>query len=388
MKFASPDMSKIYQNAERDDIDLRSLHFLDEALVSIKELSNPAVRNQDLPDFSHCTRIDTHTHPVPDWYRKLSPLAAGRDTPSWSPSAHLKFMHENDITRSIICISTPQANLFPDDETRTVALARLLNEFCFEVVRCYPDRFSFLAVVPLPYTDRAVKEAKYALEELGAVGVGVMTNHDGLYPGDQRFAGFWSYLGRRDPIDGCQKREIVFVHPTDPVIRVDGAQKIPISSSGGKLVSSNPAPFRSGLGEFYFETARAISSLTASTTIHDNPSLHFRISHGAGAFPCIADRFLLGFPELEKNARKMYSERFWYDSAGPVYPHQIKGLLAYDIGVGQMVFGTDYPYGIGFWDVKANINGLANADFLNNEEKEAVFHENAEALWKGKIERF
>ncbi|KAF2814746.1 amidohydrolase 2 [Mytilinidion resinicola] len=377
MKFSSPDVSKISQNAESDDIDLKSLHFLEEVLASIEELSDPAVRNQDFPDFSQCTRIDTHTHPVPDWYRKLSPLAAGRDTPSWSPSAHLKFMHENKITRSIVCISTPQANLFPDDKTRTVALARVLNEFCAEVVRCYPDRFSFMAVVPLPYTDWAVREAKYALEELGAIGVGVMTNHDGLYPGDER-----------GPIDVRRKREIVFVHPTDPVIRIDRAQKLPISSSEGKLVSSNPAPFRSGLGEFYFETARAISSLTASTTIHDNPSLHFRISHGAGAFPCIADRFLLGFPELEKKSRKMYTERFWYDSAGPVYPRQIRGLLAYDIPVDQMVFGTDYPYGIGFWDVKANINGLANAHFLSNEEKEAVFHENAKALWKGKVEGF
>lgn len=100
------------------------------------------------------------------------------------------------------------------------------------------------------------------------------------------------------------------------------------------------APLRSGLGEFYFETARAISSITASRTILKYPNLHWRVSHGAGAFPDIQDRFLLGLPDDADEARKAYATRFWYDSAGPVYPRQIKGLLAHDVPVTQFVFGT------------------------------------------------
>ena len=45
----------------------------------------------------------------------------------------------------------------------------------------------------------------------------------------------------------------------------------------------------------------------------------------------------------------------------------------------------DYPYGIGFWDVGANINGLREADFLSVEQKRKVFTQNAKDLWKGKI---
>lgn len=55
------------------------------------------------------------------------------------------------------------------------------------------------------------------------------------------------------------------------------------------------------------------------------------------------------------------------------------------IPVSQMVFGTDYPYGIGFWDVDANIDGLAWAGELRFEEKEKVFWGNAKELWRGKI---
>lgn len=50
-----------------------------------------------------------------------------------------------------------------------------------------------------------------------------------------------------------------------------------------------------------------------------------------------------------------------------------------------MVFGTDYPYGIGFWDVDANIAGLADAGGISSAEKERVFWENAQNLWQEKI---
>jgi hypothetical protein len=94
------------------------------------------------------------------------------------------------------------------------------------------------------------------------------------------------------------------------------------------------------------------------------PDLHWRVSHGAGAFPDIQDRFLLGFPKHAEEAREVYATRFWYDSAGPVFPkhaeearevyatrfwydsagpvfpRQIKGLLAHDVPVSQFVFGT------------------------------------------------
>lgn len=107
------------------------------------------------------------------------------------------------------------------------------------------------------------------------------------------------------------------------------------------ITNSIKAPLRSGLGEFYFETARAISSMTATSAITKFPNLHWRASHGAGAFPDISERFLLGFPDVAEEARRAYKERFWYDSAGPVFPKQVKGLIeGMGVGVSQMVFGT------------------------------------------------
>jgi hypothetical protein len=317
-------------------------------------------------------------------------------------------MSEHQIAHSVLCVSTPQANAFLTDrdellrKKKTLALARLLNFFTAELCRIYPERFSWMAIMPLPHVQESITELKRMFGSVGKqpVGVGVLTNHEGLYPGDPAFNPLWEFLQERAGKPGESGREVVFVHPTEPIIKLDD----------GRLINSRPckysffppnfhsrntqvnrstrhaAPLRSGLGEFYFETARAISSLTASSTFLTYPSLHFRISHGAGAFPDISERFLLGFPDISSAARGAYKSRFWYDSAGPVWPNQIKGLTAgMGIPINQMVFGTDYPYGIGFWDVDANINGLAYSGELGREEKEMVFWGNARELWRGKI---
>jgi hypothetical protein len=66
------------------------------------------------------------------------------------------------------------------------------------------------------------------LGELGAVGVSVLTNAEGVYPGDVSFRGLWEYLEERAREgDG---REVVFIHPTDPVIALED----------GRLISSRP----------------------------------------------------------------------------------------------------------------------------------------------------
>lgn len=231
---------RIIARATLDNIDLSILPFHQEALQSITQLRIDAA-SAPVPDFTHATRIDTHTHPIPDWFRTLELSAAGRETPSWNASTHLAFMAEHGIKRSVLSVSTPQANAFaapskfePDAEVRrskTVALARLLNEFVAEVCRVWPGRFSWLAVTALPYVEESVREVEYALGELGAVGVSVLTNAEGAYPGDVAFGGLWEYLEERARKgDG---REVVFIHPTDPVIALED----------GRLISSRPCEF-------------------------------------------------------------------------------------------------------------------------------------------------
>lgn len=69
-------------------------------------------------------------------------------------------------------------------------------------------------------------------------------------------------------------------------------------------------------------------------------TLNFVIPHVGGAFPAIEDHFLTSSPALEARAKEAYKTRFWWDSAGPTYFAQVKGLLGYDEPINQLLFGT------------------------------------------------
>lgn len=72
-----------------------------------------------------------------------------------------------------------------------------------------------------------------------------------------------------------------------------------------------------------------------------------------------------------------------YDSAGPTFPFQIQGLLGYGIRPSQIVYGTDYPY-IPVPNNAAYIastQAIVNATFLDDEEKQGIFSENARELF-------
>lgn len=180
-------------------------------------------------------------------------------------------MSTHNISHSILCFSTPQANAFNTEldpqlrKRKTVALARLLNEFCAEVCRLLPERFSWLAILPLPYVKEAVSEARYALEVLGARGVGVLTNHEGVYPGDAGFEELWCYLeGRAREMEEGKGKEVVFIHPTEPVIRLED----------GGLVNSRPCKYSLFL----------ISPLSTLPPLH-HPSLPFHTTPPSYPYP-------------------------------------------------------------------------------------------------------
>lgn len=155
-------------------------------------------------------------------------------------------------------MSTPMGNAFLDEldeESRrgkTVALCRLLNEYVAEICRLHPQRFSFMAVLPLPWVEEAVVEARYALGELGAVGVAVCTNHEGRYVGDEAFDPVWDYLNE----SGKGGREVVFVHPTEPVIRLEDGRVVnsrPCKSHSPTLYTFGPNSPSSLLRDFDIE---------------------------------------------------------------------------------------------------------------------------------------
>ena len=70
-----------------------------------------------------------------------------------------------------------------------------------------------------------IKEAEYARTHLGAIGNGLLSNHEGKYLGNSLFTPFFEFLESRDT-----DFEIVFVHPNNPILNLNGT-----------FISANPS---------------------------------------------------------------------------------------------------------------------------------------------------
>lgn len=80
----------------------------------------------------------TAVHAIPDFYYALVPDTGGRPTPPWDVATHLQFMANHSISHAVLSISTPGSNVFLGNQTLSIGLARLLNEWLAEVSAWVP----------------------------------------------------------------------------------------------------------------------------------------------------------------------------------------------------------------------------------------------------------
>jgi hypothetical protein len=167
---SNPTSALIQANDGTDGIVLKSLPFADAAFTSIDAIKDTLINGSW--DLSTANKIDVHAHAVPNSYSALVPLDQAQPTSEWSILPHYQHTLDNGIAHSIMSISTLAKTVFAGNETLSVGLARLLNEYLAELTIVFSERFSFYSVTPLPYIDASLREVNYALGELGARGVG------------------------------------------------------------------------------------------------------------------------------------------------------------------------------------------------------------------------
>jgi 6-methylsalicylate decarboxylase len=213
------------------------------------------------------SKIDVHAHYLPADYREAL-IANGHAEPDgfpvlpeWSAEAHLAMMDRVGIGTSMLSLSTPGV-AFGEDPA---PWARRVNEAGAQTVRDHPRRFGLLASLPLPDVEAARAELAYALDDLAADGVVLLTNVDGVYVGDERFDPLFADLDRR--------RAVVFLHPTSPAC-------FEATSLG------YPRPML----EFLLDTTRAVADLVLRGRLERHPRIELIVPHAGAALPVLADR--------------------------------------------------------------------------------------------------
>lgn len=280
------------------------------------------------PDGGGTELVDVHAHFLTDAYLAAA-TAAGHRTPDgmpawprWDVDSHLALMDASGIATSILSISSPGVHFGAagggDEPARR--LARQVNEFAAGVVAAHPTRFGQFAALPLPDVAGAVAEAVYALDELGANGVVVLSHAGGVYPADPVLDPLLEELNRR--------AAVVLVHPTSP-------------PHWEAVARGRPRP----LMEFLFDGARAAVDLALSDRLTRFPDIHWVFTHGGGVLPLLADRIDLFLAHVGGGAPRSRDllSRFWYDSAGTPFPLQLPALAAV-VGTERLLYGSDFCF--------------------------------------------
>jgi 6-methylsalicylate decarboxylase len=268
-------------------------------------------------------RIDVHTHLVPPFWGAALPDHGGDPSgwtlPSWTPEIHLEFMDRNGIDTSILSLTAPGVTGWSGGERRD--MARRVNEYAAELVAEKPRQFGSFATLPLPDVDGAIAEAHHALGDLGADGVTLLTNYDGVYLGDARFAPLWRALDERSAV--------VFVHPGRPLIAT---------------LPDVPGP----LVDYPFDSTRAAVHMVFNGVLDRYPNVTIILSHAGGFLPYAVTRFCLLQSGLHPQGPspddlEATFKKFYFDTALASSPYALPSFLAFADPT-HVLYGSDFPY--------------------------------------------
>ncbi|WP_409180880.1 amidohydrolase family protein [Amycolatopsis sp. VS8301801F10] len=304
-------------------------------------------------------RIDVHTHLVPPfWGEALARHGgdpSGWSLPPWTPDDHLEFMDANGIATSVLSLTAPGVTGWSGPARRETA--RRVNEYTAELVRERPDRFGLFATVPLPDVEGAVAEVDHAFGALRADGVVLLSNYDGTYLGDDRYAPLWAALDRH--------RAVVFVHPAHPQV---------------PLLPGIPGP----LVDYPFDTTRNAVHMVFHGVPERYPDVRIILSHAGGFVPFAALRFCQIQAALEPagpTAEDLLARfrGFYWDTALSSGEYAF-GALARFADPARILYGSDFPYappevGTRFTEILDSESGLTP------EQSRAIDSGNARALF-------
>jgi quercetin dioxygenase-like cupin family protein/predicted TIM-barrel fold metal-dependent hydrolase/quinol monooxygenase YgiN len=274
------------------------------------------------------TLTDYHSHLITPEYRAALAehgmlLDEGFPLPQWLAESHLALMDEAGIAQSIL--THPAPHPFFGDQEECNRLCRQFNEQAATVCSENKGRFSFCAVLPLPDVQAAIREAQYAMDTLGAVGVKLATNVYGQYLGDEALDPLMEYLSGR--------QALVILHPHKPSpVNNDLMQQTPLAMQG-----------------YLSETTNAVCNMISRNVLSRYPGMRVVVPHCGAYLPIAIPRMKALYPVMRQNGlvgdidfdRNIAS--LWFDLAGSPTEGTVDALLTLT-SRDHLLYGSDYPY--------------------------------------------
>ena len=243
------------------------------------------------------------------------------------------------------------------DRDLAAEIVRVQNEKLAEFCASHPDRFAAFASLALQFPDLAVQQLETAMKKQGLRGAAIGGNVAGAEFADPKFHPVWAKAE--------ELGAVLFIHPqTIPEL----ANRL---KGNGWLTNTIALPT---------ETTIALSHLIFEGTLDRFPGLKIVSAHGGGYLPHYADRSdhaCLTNPagcvpniKLKKKPTE-YLKQLYFDSL--VFSPEALRHLAAQVGVSQIMLGSDFPYP---WQDRP-VDHIMATTSLSDDEKIAILGDNA-----------
>jgi aminocarboxymuconate-semialdehyde decarboxylase len=239
------------------------------------------------------------------------------------------------------------------DRSLARAIVKLQNEKISQWCAAHRDRFVGMATVALQYPDLAADQLDEAVRKLGLRGAAIGGVCEGVELSDRKFDPFWAKAE--------ELGIMIFMHP----------QPAPGTTQNARLQG------RGGLGNTIgnpLETTVFLSHLIFEGTLDRFPGLKICAAHAGGylaSYSGRSDAFCgrgagtADCKSLKKRPSDYFKRELFVDTM--VFHQEGLRHLVAEVGVGQIFYGTDYPF-----DWPAGVDFVLNAPFLSDADKEAI----------------
>ncbi|OFW21052.1 MAG: hypothetical protein A3H97_04750 [Acidobacteria bacterium RIFCSPLOWO2_02_FULL_65_29] len=331
--------------------------FADAGLRSLQIGVPPAKRREVFIGGRRVRTVDVHAHCfVPEVWDlvKDTPLAATAKNNLTGNIALGNPQRLYDMDAQGIDYQVINVNAWGYSADRALArdLITLQNERLSQWVAAHPDRFVGMATVALQHPDLAADQLDEAVRKLGLRGAAIGGSVEGQELSDRKFDPFWAKAE--------ELGVLLFMHPQAAAGTTQNARLQGKGGLGNTI--GNP-----------LETTVFLSHLIFEGTLDRFPGLKICAAHAGGYLPSYSGRSdaLCGrsggadCKALKKRPSEYFKRELLIDTM--VFREEGLRHLIAEVGVGQMVYGTDYPF-----DWPVGIDFVLDAAFLSNADKEAI----------------
>ena len=297
-------------------------------------------------------RIERRTSPQSRLYQQLVDIEGER----------LRSMDEDGVAMQVLSLTTPGVQIF--DAATALTLAELVNDRLAEIISRHPTRFAGLAAIAPQDPARAVKEMERAIRDLKLNGF-IINSHTGNEYLD--LPKYWPILEAAEALDAA-----IYLHPRGPA----DTMAAPLADYG----------MEGACWGYQIDAGTHAVRMILSGLFDRFPRLKIVLGHMGETIPF--NMWRLDYFSIEGTARRarkapstlmpseVFKRNFWITTSGLEFGPALKYSVDV-LGVDRVMWAVDYP----FQPSAPAVKFLQDAD-LTEDEKERVFHLNAERLFK------